>query len=75
MTWRVEPGFEDVVDHVDRLISGLGWTTTEETETDGDAGSRRRTYFIENDAVFSIRIFEDESLEGVRFAVELPAAR
>jgi hypothetical protein len=75
VTWRAEGDFDDVVEHVERLLSSLGWTTTEQPETEEGAGSRRRTYFVENDTVFSIRVFEDESLDGVRMAVELPAAR
>lgn len=74
VTWRARGDFEEVADHVDRLLAGLGWTPTEEAETAGDVGARRRTWFLENDSVYSIRIFEDESLEGVRLAVELAAA-
>ncbi|MPY94496.1 MAG: hypothetical protein GEV08_15990 [Acidimicrobiia bacterium] len=75
VTWRATGGFDDVTDHVERLLAGLGWAPAEETETEGDTGSRRRTYFIRNDTVFSVRVFEDESLDGVRLAVELPATR
>ncbi len=73
VTWRTTLGFDAVTSYVENTMRSLGWTPTNTTE-DGDDGSRRTTFFIENGTVFSIRVFEDEALEGVRLAVELPAA-
>lgn len=74
VTWRAEGSFAQVSDHVERLLEGLGWSTTVDPETVEDAGARRRTYFVENDSVFSIQLFEDDNLDGVRLSAELPAA-
>ncbi len=73
LTWRYERAFDDIADELETILSSLTWTPTEITDTTGDAGARRKSYFIENNIVYAIRIFKDDTLNGVRLSAELPA--
>ena len=74
VTWRVPGEFEDVVGQVEVVVRNLGWQPTERTDAT-DEGARRTSLFIENSDVYAVRIYEDETLDGVRLTVELPAER
>lgn len=73
LTWRYDRSFDEVAAEVETILSGLTWVPTEVIETDGDAGAKRKSFFIENNVVYTIRVFKDDALSGVRMSVELPA--
>ena len=73
LTWRYDRGFDDVAAELETILSSLGWTPSEVTDTSGDAGARRKSFFVENNVVYAIRVFKDDTLNGVRMSVELPA--
>lgn len=73
LTWRYDRSFDAIAKDVEQTLASLSWVPTEVAETEGDAGARRKSYFVENEVVFVIRLFSGEGIEGVRLSVELPA--
>jgi hypothetical protein len=74
VTWRVPGDFDEVLGQVETVVRNLGWQPTERTEA-ADEGARRTSLFIENSEVYAVRVYEDDTLDGVRLTVELPADR
>ena len=74
VTWRVPGSFDDTLDAVQRSFRSLGWAPTDRKDTTG-SGARRTSFYLENDQVYAVRVFADDTLSGVRLTVELPAAR
>lgn len=74
VTWRVPGSFDATLQTVDRSFRSLGWAPTDREDTN-EGGTRRTSYYLENDQVYAVRVYADDTLSGVRLTVELPAAR
>jgi hypothetical protein len=74
VTWRVPGSYEDTVKATESSFQSLGWKPTDRKDS-SEAGARRTSFYLENDQVFAVRIFADDTLAGVRLTVELPAGR
>ena len=74
VTWRVPDSFDATLQAAERSFRSLGWAPTDRQDTN-EGGSRRTTYYLENDQVYAVRVYADDTLAGVRLTVELTAAR
>ena len=74
VTWRVPGSFDETLDAVQRSFRSLGWAPTDRKDASG-SGARQTSFYVENDQVYAVRVFTDDTLSGVRLTVELPAAR
>jgi hypothetical protein len=72
VTWRVPGGYDETLREAERTFRSLGWTPSDRKER-SEGGTRRTSFYLENDQVYAVRVFADDTLAGVRLTVELPA--